>query len=190
MKVVIATKNQGKLKEFLYLAQESNYEFTMLSESTSSPDETGNNFYENALIKAEHALNVTGLTALADDSGLEVDCLNGQPGIFSSRFSYEGTDEANNKKLLNIMKETKEEDRTARFRCCLVFLEQNKDPLSAEGTLEGRIAIAESGSHGFGYDPIFFIPHLNSHLAELTKEEKNKISHRSAAWKKLMMKLA
>ena len=156
MKVVIATKNQGKLKEFLYLAQESNYEFTMLSESTSSPDETGNNFYENALIKAEHALDVTGLTALADDSGLEVDCLNGQPGIFSSRFSSEGTDEANNKKLLNIMKETKEEDRTARFRCCLVFLEQNKDPLSAEGTLEGRIAIAESGSHGFGYDPIFF----------------------------------
>ena len=84
----------------------------------------------------------------------------------------------------------RDRDRTARFRCCLVFLEQNKDPLSAEGTLEGRIAIAESGSHGFGYDPIFFIPHLNSHLAELTKEEKNKISHRSAAWNKLMMKLA
>ena len=189
MKVVIATKNKGKLEEFLYLAQESNFVFTKLSEDTASPEETGNSFYENALIKAEHAVNVTGLNALADDSGLEVDYLKGQPGIFSSRFSSKGTDEATNKKLLRIMRETKEEERSARFRCCLVFLRKNEEPISAEGTLEGRIAIAESGSYGFGYDPIFFIPHLNSHLAELTKEEKNKISHRSDAWKKLMAKL-
>jgi len=189
MKVVLATKNKGKLKEFLFLTKNCDIELTSLPQGSISPEESGISFYENALIKAESALLETGITALADDSGLEVDFLNGQPGIYSSRFSSEATDEANNQKLLDLMEGVKEEDRTARFKCCLVLLKKNKKPVVSEGSLEGRISIKRSGENGFGYDPIFFIPEIGLHLAEMNKKEKSAISHRSNAWKELIKKL-
>ena len=144
--------------------------------------ETGLTFVENAIIKARNASQQTGLPALADDSGIEVDALKGQPGIYSARYSGEG-DTANNQKLLQAMKDVPDEKRTAGFRCCIVYMRHAEDPspLIADGSWEGTILREPSGANGFGYDPLFYVPDFGKSSAELTSDEKNSISHRAQA---------
>ena len=183
--IVLASGNKGKLKEFSQVLGDLKVEVLPQSEfQVSDADETGLSFVENAILKARHAAKATGLPALADDSGLEVDALNGAPGIYSARFSGpEATDEKNNQLLLDKLQGVPVEQRTARFRCVLAFLRHADDPtpLICQGSWEGRILEQLSGNNGFGYDPLFLIPELEKTSAELVPEEKNKISHRGQA---------
>ena len=182
MKIILATQNQGKLKEFQQLSKGMDFEFiTIPEELEEMPEETGETFKENALIKAKYVSEYFQMPALADDSGLEVDSLNGNPGVYSARYSSSGSDLDNCKKLLNNMIGVAKENRTARFKCCLLGFHEG-ETVFAEGTLEGEIAEEFKGERGFGYDPIFLVPKYNLHLAEMEKEEKNKISHRSKAF--------
>ena len=188
MKIAVATKNQGKLKEFKELASNSDYEFIHLPENiVDLPPETGSSFYENALIKAQFVSKELGIPAIGDDSGLEVDALEGKPGIYSARYSESGTDQDNCLKLLKDMEPYEANLRSARFRCCLVGYFEGMI-IKSYGSLEGEIATEFKGLQGFGYDPIF-ITKNGSHLAELSKKEKNKISHRSEAFKDMLKEL-
>ncbi len=184
-KIVLASGNKGKLKEFSQVLGDLKVEVLPQSEfQVSDADETGLSFVENAILKARHAAKATGLPALADDSGLEVDALNGAPGIYSARFSGpEATDEKNNQLLLDKLQGVPAEQRTARFRCVLAFLRHADDPtpLICQGSWEGLILEQLSGNNGFGYDPLFLVPELEKTSAELVPEEKNKISHRGQA---------
>ena len=191
MKVVIATSNKGKLKEFETLLAPLNWQFYSLKDlGIDSPIEDGASFYENALIKAKHAATISGYPAIADDSGLCVDSLNGAPGIKSARYAGENSSDAdNNLKLLKSLENRNQ--RNAAFVACLVFFDPNSNerPLSAEGRLEGEIALNSKGKDGFGYDPVFFIPGENKTLAELGKDYKNENSHRAKATKILLKML-
>lgn len=183
--VVLASSNPGKLRELQKLLAPHRYEVVAQS-LVAVPDagETGLSFVENAIIKARHACQHSGLPALADDSGLEVDFLDGAPGIRSARFSGTGaTDMRNMDKLLTLMRDVPPASRTARFQCLLVFLRHATDPtpLICQGTWEGRILTAPQGDNGFGYDPIFFAPETNCSAAQLTQEQKNTHSHRGKA---------
>ena len=153
----------------------------------SDADETGLSFVENAIIKARHACKVTGLPALADDSGIEVDALKGAPGIYSARYSNDG-DHGNNAKLLRELTDVPTELRTARFQCVLVYMRHAKDPTPQvfQGSWEGTILSTPSGSEGFGYDPVFYVPSEKCSAADLSKEQKNKISHRGQAIQQLL----
>jgi len=189
-KIVLASGNKGKLKEFSQVFSEWHIE--VLPQSifdVSDADETGLSFVENAILKARHAAAATGLPALADDSGLEVDALNGAPGIYSARYSGEGaTDERNNAKLLEALKDVPEAERTARFRCVLAFMRHANDPtpLICQGAWEGQILVESCGENGFGYDPLFLVPELNLASAQLAPEQKNALSHRGQAVKELI----
>jgi len=186
MKIAVATKNQGKLKEFKELASNSDYEFIHLPENiVDLPPETGSSFYENALIKAQFVSKVLGIPAIGDDSGLEVDALEGKPGIYSARYSESGTDQDNCLKLLKDMEPYEANLRSARFRCCLLGFHKGKTIFS-EGTLEGEIADSFKGDSGFGYDPIFVPEGYDKTFSELSSEDKNKVSHRGSAMKKLI----
>ncbi|WP_415904954.1 XTP/dITP diphosphatase [Neptuniibacter sp. QD48_55] len=184
-KIVLASGNKGKLKEFNQVLADLGVEVVPQSEfNVSDADETGLSFVENAILKARHAAEVTGLPALADDSGLEVDALQGAPGIYSARFSGEdATDAKNNELLLEKLEGIPSEQRSARFRCVLVFMRHANDPtpLICQGSWEGTILERASGSNGFGYDPLFWIPELEKASAELAPEQKNKLSHRGQA---------
>ena len=189
MKIAIATKNSGKLKEFQQLAKNTNFELIPIPESISElPPETGKTFYENALIKAKFVSNTLEIPAIGDDSGLEVDALNGGPGIYSARYSESGEDKDNCLKLLKNMTGLESEFRAARFKCCLVGFFEGKI-IKSFGALEGKISEGFKGDKGFGYDPIF-ITQNGMHLAELEKEEKNAISHRSLAFRELIKDLS
>tara|TARA_B000000475_G_scaffold151099_1_gene121663 strand:+ start:1695 stop:2276 length:582 start_codon:yes stop_codon:yes gene_type:complete len=189
MKIAIATKNSGKLKEFQQLAKNTNFELIPIPESISElPPETGKTFYENALIKAKFISNTLEIPAIGDDSGLEVDALNGGPGIYSARYSESGEDKDNCLKLLKNMTGLESEFRSARFKCCLVGFFEGKI-IKSFGALEGKISEGFKGDKGFGYDPIF-ITQNGMHLAELEKEEKNAISHRSLAFRELLKDLS
>jgi len=189
MKIAIATKNLGKLKEFQQLTKNTNFELIPIPESISElPPETGKTFYENALIKAKFISNALEIPAIGDDSGLEVDALNGRPGIYSARYSESGEDKDNCLKLLKNMTGLKTEFRAARFKCCLVGFFEGKI-IKSFGALEGKISEGFKGDKGFGYDPIF-ITQSGMHLAELEKEEKNAISHRSLAFRELLKDLS
>ena len=187
----MATSNKGKLKEFETLLAPLNWQFYSLKDlGINSPIEDGASFYENALIKAKHAATISGYPAIADDSGLCVDFLNGEPGIKSARYAGENSSDAdNNLKLLKSLENRNQ--RNAAFVACLVFFDPNSNerPLSAEGRLEGEIALNSKGKDGFGYDPIFFIPGENKTLAELGKDYKNENSHRAKATKILLKML-
>jgi XTP/dITP diphosphohydrolase len=195
-KIVLASSNKGKLKEFGEIF--SSMDIQLISQQTlnvSDADETGLTFVENAILKARHACEVTGLPALADDSGLEVDALLGAPGIYSSRYSGQG-DNANNAKLLKELEGVPQHLRTARFRCALVFMRHAKDPtpLICQGTLEGSISQALQGETGFGYDPLFLVdPALIDNqqfsAAQLTPQKKHSISHRGMAVKDFIHKI-
>jgi XTP/dITP diphosphohydrolase len=191
--IVLATGNQGKVKEMADLLSE--FGFTVHAQSEFDvPDvpETGTTFIENAIIKARHAAKISGLPAIADDSGLEVDYLKGAPGIYSARFSGEGaTDEKNLNKLLQEMQGVEESQRTARFHCVLVLMRHADDPtpLIAHGKWEGRILTQANGSNGFGYDPVFYVPEEDCASAQLDPVRKKQLSHRGKALASLFAQL-
>lgn len=190
MIVVLASNNLGKLAEFKKLF--ANTEIKIIPQKdfpVPEAEETGLTFIENAILKARNASKHTGLPAIADDSGLEVDALNGKPGIYSARFAGKNaTQKEHTTKLLSAMSNIPIGERTARFHCVLVFLRHEKDPspIIAHATWEGEILTEERGEHGFGYDPIFFIPELNCTAAQLDSEVKIAHSHRGKAMRKLL----
>ncbi|MDW7650916.1 MAG: XTP/dITP diphosphatase [Bacillota bacterium] len=196
MKLIIATKNTGKLAEFQQLLLGLPFEIVSLASYPNLPDiaETGATFAENAALKAETVAAVTGELALADDSGLEVDALNGRPGIFSARFAGAGADDkANNQKLLAELSDVPEPQRTARFRAVIAVAQQGKPTEFAEGACEGRIGFTPRGTGGFGYDPLFYVPEAEKTFAQMAPEEKNRISHRAramAAAEEILKKIA
>lgn len=183
--IVLASGNKGKLKEFNEILQQFSVEVLPQSHfNVSDADETGLTFVENAIIKARHACEITGLPALADDSGLEVDALQGAPGIYSARFAGPGKgDQDNNRKLLDALHQIPDAQRTARYRCVLVFMRHAKDPmpLICQGTLEGSIGHEPRGENGFGYDPLFLVHGMEKTAAELSSGMKHQISHRGQA---------
>ncbi len=185
MRWVIASANRGKLREFRELFAGLPLDLTSLGElNLPSPEETGESFLANATLKARHAVDSSGLPALADDSGLEVDALGGAPGIFSARYAGAAADDAaNNAKLMRELSGVPLQRRRARYRCVLVFLDTAPGavPLVATGEWRGVILDAPRGRHGFGYDPYFWVPELNRTAAELEPAEKNRLSHRGAA---------
>ena len=189
-KIVLATGNVGKLKELQSILAAPGIEFvTQKSLGISDVEETGLTFIENAILKARHASAASGLPAIADDSGLEVDALNGEPGIYSARFAGKSaTDPDNNSKLLKALLDVPQEQRSARFQCVIVFLSHPFDatPVVCQGTWEGRILFEPSGTNGFGYDPLFYVPEKGCASADLQAEIKNSISHRSQALQKLL----
>ena len=184
--LLIATSNMGKVREISEALRDFDLEIKTLKDycEINPPEETGKTFFENAYLKAKYYTEKTGLMCLADDSGLEVDILNGAPGIYSSRFAGENaTDEENNKKLLALLQGIPLEKRKARFVCVIVVYHPSGKYIKTEGTWEGLIGFEPKGSHGFGYDPIFLVPEYNYEktAAELPIEEKNKLSHRGKA---------
>lgn len=186
--IVIATRNSGKAKEFAALFAKEGYQIKTLLDYPDLPDveETGMTFEENARLKAETIAQLLQQPVLADDSGLVVDALNGMPGIFSARFAGERkSDAANNAKLLHELTNVPDEQRTAHFHCTLVFAAPQKESLVVGADWDGRIARIPQGDNGFGYDPLFIVPGYDKTSAELTSEEKNKISHRGMAVKEL-----
>lgn len=189
MKVVLATGNKGKLREMQQVLAPLGFEVVAQSDfSVPEADETGLSFVENAIIKARNASQHTGLPAIADDSGLEVDALDGAPGIYSARYAGVGAgDAANNAKLLAELAQRGARDATARFQCVLVFMRHAQDPVPviAQGSWEGTILDAPRGDHGFGYDPLFFVDSENCSSAELPPERKNALSHRGRALRQL-----
>jgi XTP/dITP diphosphohydrolase len=183
-KVVLATGNPGKVREIQRILADFGVEVVPQSElGVSDADETGTSFVENALIKARHASLMTGLPAIADDSGLVVDALDGRPGVYSARYSgADATDESNIDKLLRELQGVPDEQRTAAFHCCAVFVSaDDTKSLVAEGRWTGRILEQRRGTGGFGYDPVFFDPECGRTAAELGPELKNACSHRGKA---------
>ena len=193
MKLILASNNAGKLTEFGRLLEGSGIEVVAQSElGVQDIEETGLTFVENALLKARNAARVTGLPALADDSGLCVDALDGAPGLYSSRYAGpEGDAQRNIAKLLEALEGVPDDRRSARFCCALVLLRHAEDPqpLIAEGRWEGRILHSPRGSNGFGYDPVFLDPENNLTAAELDPAIKNRISHRGRALQLLRQRL-
>lgn len=192
MKIVLASHNKGKLEEFRHLFSTTNYEMLLLSDfCKEEAEETGLTFIENAIIKARHGCEKTGLPCIADDSGLVVPALNGAPGIYTARYAGEHRNrQANINKLLHEMRDIPDEKRDAYFVCVLAFMLHPTDPspVVAEGRLYGKITREEMGERGYGYDPILFLPEKNGTVAELSFEEKNRISHRAKAMRALLAK--
>ncbi|WP_295921806.1 RdgB/HAM1 family non-canonical purine NTP pyrophosphatase [uncultured Xanthomonas sp.] len=194
MKLVLASSNAGKLEELHALLDHVGVE--LIAQSTlgvSDADETGLTFVENALLKARHAARVTGLPALADDSGICVDALHGAPGLYSARYAGEhGNAQANIDKLLDALRDVPDAQRGAHFYCVLVLLRHAEDPqpLLVEGRWRGRIAHARAGTGGHGYDPVFLDPEHGQTAAEMPLALKNRISHRALALQQLKQRLA
>lgn len=189
--IVLASSNKGKIREFTDIFKKINIQIISQTEfNISDAEEIGLSFIENAIIKARHCSRHTGLPAIADDSGLEVFSLAGDPGIYSARYAGEhGNDDANIRKLLTNLKD--KDNRTARFVCALAYVKNEKDPTPVleYGFLDGEIAHTCLGEHGFGYDPVFSLPESQKTLAQLSKSEKNKISHRAIALDKIISKI-
>jgi len=191
---VLASNNQGKVREFNQVLADCHLDVHPQAEfGVVEVEETGLTFVENAIIKARHAARQTGVPALADDSGIEVDALSGAPGIRSARFAGESaTDEENVERLLSMLAEVPEDRRTARFQCLLVYMAHADDPtpLICQGTWEGRITLDPAGDNGFGYDPVFWVPTHDCTAAQLSAEVKNGLSHRGQALDCLVRQLA
>lgn len=191
--VVLASSNPGKLREINQIL--TTLALTVVPQSdynVPDADETGLTFVENALLKARNATRHSGLPAIADDSGIEVDYLNGAPGIYSARYAGKNASDAQNlEKLLANLKGIPDPERTARFQCLMVYLRHEFDPtpVICQGTWEGKILLEPRGKNGFGYDPVFFVPTHKCSSAELPAEEKNKLSHRGQALRKLVEEL-
>jgi len=183
-KLLIATHNPGKVAEYRSLLADLHLAVTWLDEVgiTEDVEETEETFEGNAILKARHYAGLTGLWTWADDSGLEVDALDGRPGVFSARYGGKGlTDEDRYRKVLGEMAAVPDEQRTARFRCVVAIAQPNGHVDTRSGALEGVITREPKGSHGFGYDPIFYIPGFQATLAELERGVKNEMSHRAEA---------
>lgn len=187
--IVLATGNAHKVREIREILAPLGIEVEPQNKySVPEADETGTTFIENAIIKARNAARHTGHAALADDSGIEVDALNGAPGVYSSRFSGAGaTDEKNLQKLIDMMQDVPESQRAARYHCVIVYMRHADDPapLVCHATWEGVIVTERKGKNGFGYDPVFYIPSLGKTAAELSPADKNDISHRGKALRML-----
>lgn len=194
MKIVLASGNAGKIRELQEMLAELDMQVVPQRElNIGDIEETGLCFVENAILKARHAASESGLPAIADDSGLEVDLLNGAPGIYSARFAGEtATDASNNSKLLELLGDTALQQRSARYQCVIVYMRHATDPtpIICQGSWEGHIALQAKGDGGFGYDPLFYVQELNCHAAEIDKKQKNLISHRGKAIAELLVKLA
>lgn len=193
MKVVLASNNPGKLRELDAVLRPMGWELVAQgSLGVSEAEETGTTFEANALLKARHAAACTGLAALADDSGIEVDALDGRPGVYSARYAGpQCDDEANNRLLLQELEGVPEEQRGARYQCVIALVRTagDPDPLIARGAWEGRILGAPQGHNGFGYDPLFYVPTHGCASAELEPDVKNTLSHRGAALRALVERL-
>ncbi len=191
--LVLASGNPGKLRELSAILGELGYQLHAQSEfDVEEVAETGTTFVENAIIKARHAAALTGLPALADDSGIEVDALDGAPGVYSARFSGDDADDAaNNALLVDKLRDVSPAQRTARYRAVIVLMRHAADPspLICEGSWEGMIQLEPTGEGGFGYDPYFFLPDRGCTSAQLSASEKNRLSHRGAALEELKRKL-
>lgn len=185
---IIATHNPGKVKEFKDILAPKGYDVKSLADIgfLEEIEETGHTFEENAVLKAEAVAKAVNKMVIADDSGLSVDNLGGSPGVYSARYAGEQKDDmANINKVLQELKGIEKEQRTARFRCALAVSIPGKETKTVEGHVEGYIAEEPKGENGFGYDPIFIVKDKDKTMAELTSDEKNKISHRANALKKL-----
>ncbi len=185
-KIIFATGNPGKLREIREILQ--NYEIVSMKEAgVEGPiEEGGSTFRENAYCKAKAIWDITGGLVMADDSGLEVDFLEGRPGVYSSRFMGEDTSYVvKNQEILRLLEGAKGKERRARFRACICAITAEGDVLYTEGTMEGEIAQAPAGEGGFGYDPILFLPEYDKTSAQLKEEEKNAISHRGQALRRI-----
>ncbi|MFQ5469144.1 MAG: RdgB/HAM1 family non-canonical purine NTP pyrophosphatase [Gammaproteobacteria bacterium] len=191
--IVLASSNKGKLAEIQKILSAFDISITPQSDlNVSDADETGLTFIENAIIKARHASAITGKPAIADDSGLEVDLLNGAPGIYSSRYAGEdATDQENVEKLLDALDGVSEDQRSARFYCIIIFIRHQDDPtpLICEGSWAGTVMTQPRGTYGFGYDPVFYVPTHQCSSAELPPDVKNTISHRGQALRALIQYL-
>ncbi|MFC0226463.1 XTP/dITP diphosphatase [Serratia aquatilis] len=189
-KVVLATGNPGKVRELADLLADFGLDVVAQTElGVDSAEETGLTFIENAILKARHAAQVTGLPAIADDSGLAVDALGGAPGIYSARYAgVDASDQQNLEKLLVALQDVPQGKRNAQFHCVLVYMRHAEDPtpLVFHGSWAGEIAFASAGNGGFGYDPIFYVPELGCTAAELTRDEKSAVSHRGKALKLML----
>lgn len=187
--IVLASGNAGKLREFKAMFSDLGIDIVPQTElAVTDVPETGTTFVENAIIKARHAAEITGMPAIADDSGIEVDYLNGAPGIYSARYSGDldgqgATDERNNQKLLQALEGVDDSKRSARYQCILVYMRHAADPtpIICQASWEGRILHEEIGENGFGYDPLFYVPEYDMSSAMLEPEVKNRISHRGKA---------
>lgn len=190
-KVIFATKNKGKIKEIQAVLGDSYNVITMEEAGiTVDVEENGKTFEENAVIKAEAIAKICGETVLADDSGLEIDYLNGEPGIYSARYMGHDTSyDIKNKSLIDRLDGVPDEKRTARFVCAVAAAVPGKETVVVRGTMEGIIGYEIKGENGFGYDPIFFLPEYGKTSAEISPEEKNKISHRGKALRMIAEKL-
>ena len=192
--IVLASNNAGKVREINQLLSEQQIEVVPQQEfEIPEVEETGLTFVENAILKARNAAQHSGLPAIADDSGIEVDALQGAPGIYSARFAGPGcNDQENNRKLLVALKEIPDDERTARFQCLMVYMRHSNDPtpIICQGTWEGRILFKPQGEGGFGYDPLFLVAERNCSSAQLPPEEKNRLSHRGQALRKLLIALS
>lgn len=187
-RIVLASNNLGKLREIEAIAEGAIELVAQSDFNVPAVDETGLSFVENAILKARHAAHHTGLPALADDSGLEVEALNGAPGIHSARYAGPAASDAQNvEKLLQALGDTSEHQRRARFQCVMVYLRHAHDatPLISHGAWEGRILFKPQGDFGFGYDPIFYVPSHRCAAAELLPAIKNQLSHRAKALRQL-----
>ena len=190
-KIVIASKNLDKIKEMRLVLKNLPVEILSLADFAEMPDaiEDGATFEENALIKAKFFAERTGLACLADDSGLEVDALNGLPGVYSARFAgYHADDKTNNQTLLNELAKVGVNESAAAYRCALAFVDTDGTEILTSGKIAGTIKTVAKGTGGFGYDPYFYID-ANHTMAEISPAEKNQISHRGAALKEMMIKL-
>lgn len=192
-KIIVATANKGKLKEIKEILEGSPFELISMGDvwqPTPEIEENGSTFFQNAMIKAEWVFKNSGVWALADDSGLEVDFLGGEPGVRSARFAGDQCDnEANKAKLLDALRMAEEHLRTARFRCVMVLKTGVDSYISADGVCEGKIGFQQQGKDGFGYDPLFIPVSENITFAELSSEKKNLISHRGIALRILREKI-
>ena len=183
-KLIIATNNKDKLKEFKHILRDTGIEILAAADFTDFPDveETGSTLEENALLKARAVYDKYRLPCVADDTGLEVDCLDGEPGVYSSRYAGEDASYDDNcRKLLSVIALEPLDNRKARFRTVMAFIDKQGQAHTAEGIIEGEIIDQKRGHNGFGYDPVFLVPDLGKTLAELSPDQKNKISHRHNA---------
>ncbi|MGD8589506.1 MAG: RdgB/HAM1 family non-canonical purine NTP pyrophosphatase [Chromatiales bacterium] len=193
-KIVLASNNPGKVREINQLL--ASQQITVVAQKEFDiPDavEDGLSFVENAIKKARHAAKLSGLPAIADDSGIEVDALHGAPGIYSARYAGTGaSDQANLEKLLAELTEIPEAERSARFQCLMVYMRHAEDPtpIICQGTWEGSILLQPRGDNGFGYDPVFYVPTHQCSSAELPAEVKNSLSHRGQALRRLLEQLS
>jgi len=188
--IILASSNQGKVREINQLLAGLDLHVQPQTDfGVPDIEETGLTFVENAILKARNAAQHTGLPAIADDSGIEVDALNGAPGIYSARYAGIGaSDQANLEKLLTELGDLPEEKRTARFQCLMVYMRHASDPtpLICQGSWEGRILFKPQGENGFGYDPVFYVPSHDCSSAELPADIKNSLSHRGQALRNLL----